>query len=196
MLEAQDLACRRGERAIFAGLSFRLAPGEALLLLGANGSGKSSLLRLLAGLLAPAEGRLLWDGTDALADRAAHATRLRYLAHQEALKPSLTATESLDFFARLWGGTPAAALARLDLSPLADLPVRLLSAGQRRRLALARLALAPVPLWVLDEPTLGLDASAVGRLGGLLASHRAAGGMVLAATHLPLPLPGARELQL
>ncbi len=196
MLEAQDLACRRGERAIFAGLSFRLAPGEALLLLGANGSGKSSLLRLLAGLLAPAEGRLLWDGTDALADRAAHATRLRYLAHQEALKPSLTATESLDFFAWLWGGTPAAALARLDLSPLADLPVRLLSAGQRRRLALARLALAPVPLWLLDEPTLGLDASAVGRLGGLLASHRAAGGMVLAATHLPLPLPGARELQL
>ena len=196
MLEAQDLACRRGERAIFAGLSFRLAPGEALLLLGANGSGKSSLLRLLAGLLAPAEGRLLWDGTDALADRAAHATRLRYLAHQEALKPSLTATESLDFFARLWGGTPAAALARLDLSPLADLPVRLLSAGQRRRLALARLALAPVPLWLLDEPTLGLDASAVGRLGGLLASHRAAGGMVLAATHVPLPLPGARELQL
>ena len=196
MLEAQDLACRRGERAIFAGLSFRLAPGEALLLLGANGSGKSSLLRLLAGLLAPAEGRLLWDGTDALADRAAHATRLRYLAHQEALKPSLTATENLDFFARLWGGTPAAALARLDLSPLADLPVRLLSAGQRRRLALARLALAPVPLWLLDEPTLGLDASAVGRLGGLLASHRAAGGMVLAATHLPLPLPGARELQL
>ena len=196
MLEAQDLACRRGERAIFAGLSFRLAPGEALLLLGANGSGKSSLLRLLAGLLAPAEGRLLWDGTDALADRAAHATRLRYLAHQEALKPSLTATESLDFFARLWGGTPAAALARLDLSPLADLPVRLLSAGQRRRLALARLALAPVPLWLRDEPTLGLDASAVGRLGGLLASHRAAGGMVLAATHLPLPLPGARELQL
>ena len=196
MLEAQDLACRRGERAIFAGLSFRLAPGEALLLLGANGSGKSSLLRLLAGLLAPAEGRLLWDGTDALADRAAHATRLRYLAHQEALKPSLTATENLDFFARLWGGTPAAALARLDLSPLADLPVRLLSAGQRRRLALARLALAPVPLWLLDEPTLGMDAAAVGRLGGLLASHRAAGGMVLAATHLQLPLPGARELQL
>jgi len=196
MLEAQDLACRRGERAIFAGLSFRLAPGEALLLLGANGSGKSSLLRLLAGLLAPAEGRLLWDGTDALADRAAHATRLRYLAHQEALKPSLTATENLDFFDRLWGGTPAAALARLDLSPLADLPVRLLSAGQRRRLALARLALAPVPLWLLDEPTLGLDAAAVGRLGGLLASHRAAGGMVLAATHLQLPLPGARELQL
>jgi len=196
MLEAQDLACRRGERAIFAGLSFRLAPGEALLLLGANGSGKSSLLRLLAGLLAPAEGRLLWDGTDALADRAAHATRLRYLAHQEALKPSLTAMENLDFFARLWGGTPAAALARLDLSPLADLPVRLLSAGQRRRLALARLALAPVPLWLLDEPTLGLDAAAVGRLGGLLASHRAAGGMVLAATHLQLPLPGARELQL
>jgi heme exporter protein A len=196
MLEARNLACRRGERTIFAGLSFRLAPGEALLLLGANGAGKSSLLRLLAGLLAPAEGQLLWDGADAFADRSAHAGRLRYLAHQEALKPSLTVSESLDFFARLWGGTPAAALAKVDLLPLADLPVRLLSAGQRRRLALARLALAPAALWLLDEPTLGLDAAAVERLGGLLAAHRAAGGMVLAATHLPLPLPAARELRL
>ena len=196
MLEARDLACLRGERAIFAGLSFRVAPGEALLLTGANGAGKSSLLRLLAGLLAPAEGQLLWDGADALADRPGHAARLRYLSHQDALKPSLTARENLDFFARLWGGDPDAALAALGLGPLAGLPARVLSSGQKRRLALARLALAPAPLWLLDEPTVGLDAASVGRLGGLLARHRSAGGMVLAATHLPLPMPAARELAL
>ena len=121
MLEARDLACRRGERVIFAGLSFGLDRGEALLLVGANGAGKSSLLRLLAGLLAPAEGQLLWDGEDALADRAAHAGRLRYLSHQDALKPALTARENLSFFARLWGGDAEAALAVLGLAPLAEL---------------------------------------------------------------------------
>jgi heme exporter protein A len=196
MLEARDLACLRGERVIFAGLSFRIESGEALLLVGANGAGKSTLLRLLAGLLAPAEGQLLWDGQDALADRAAHAARLRYLSHQDALKPALTARENLSFFARLWGGDADAALAALALGPLAELPARVLSSGQKRRLALARLALAPAPLWLLDEPTVGLDAASVERLGGLLARHRAAGGMVLAATHLPLPLPGAREMRL
>ena len=115
MLEAQDLACLRGERVVFAGLSFRLAPGGALLLTGANGAGKSSLLRLLAGLLAPAEGALLWQGEDALADRAAHARRLRYVGHGDALKPALTARENLGFFARLWGGEADPALAALGL---------------------------------------------------------------------------------
>ena len=104
--------------------------------------------------------------------------------------------ENLAFFARLWGGEADPALAALDLGPLAELPARMLSAGQKRRLALARLALAPAPLWLLDEPTVGLDAASVGKLGVLLARHRAAGGMVLAATHLPLPLPDARELRL
>ena len=200
MLEARDLACLRGERAVFAGLSFRLDPGGALLLVGANGAGKSTLLRLLAGLLRPEAGALLWDGADALADRAAHAARLRYLSHQDALKPALTARENLGFFAQLWGGEVEAALAALDLLPLAELPARVLSSGQKRRLALARLALSdpahPAPLWLLDEPTVGLDAASVGKLGVLLARHRAAGGMVLAATHLPLPMPGAGELRL
>jgi heme exporter protein A len=196
MLEGQELACWRGERAIFAGLSFTLPPGGALLLTGANGAGKSSLLRLLAGLIPPAEGRLLWRGEDALADRVAHARRLRYLSHGDALKPSLTAAENLAFYARLWGGEIGPALAALGLSELADLPARVLSSGQKRRLALARLALGPAPLWLLDEPTVGLDAASVERLGGLLAAHRAAGGAVLAATHLPLPLPGAAELRL
>jgi heme exporter protein A len=196
MLEARDLACLRGERVVFAGLSFALAPGGALLLTGANGAGKSSLLRLLAGLLAPAEGRLLWGGRDALADRSVHAARLRYVGHGDALKPALTARENLLFHARLWGGEVDPALEALGLGPLADLPAGVLSAGQRRRLGLARLALAPAPLWLLDEPTTGLDAASVRRLGALLARHRAAGGMVAAATHLPLPLPDAAELRL
>ncbi|MBL6076425.1 heme ABC exporter ATP-binding protein CcmA [Belnapia sp. T18] len=196
MLQAENLACRRGERVVFAGLSFKVEPGEAVLLTGANGAGKSTLLRLLAGLLAPAEGRLLWQGADAFADRAAHAGRLRYLSHADALKPGLTARENLGFFARLWGGDAGAALDQLGLAALAGLPARVLSSGQKRRVALARLALAPAALWLLDEPTVGLDAASVERLGGLLARHRAAGGMVLAATHLPLPLPDARELRL
>jgi heme exporter protein A len=199
MLEARELACLRGERVVFAGVSFRLEPGAALLLTGANGAGKSSLLRLLAGLLPPAAGALLWEGSDALADPAGHARRLRFLSPQDALKPALTARESLRFAARLHGGggEPDAALDALGLLPLAELPVRLLSTGQRRRLALARLALSPAaPLWLMDEPTLGLDAASVARLGGLLAGHRARGGAVVAATHLALPLSGAAELRL
>jgi heme exporter protein A len=196
VLEARDLACLRGDRAIFAGLSFALPPGAALLLTGANGAGKSTLLRILAGLLRPAEGAVLWQGEDVAAEPASHAARLRYLSHQDALKPALTVAENLDFFARLWGGAVAPALEALALAPLAELPARVLSSGQKRRLALARLALAPVPLWLLDEPTTGLDAASVERLGALLAVHRAQGGIVVAATHLPLPLPDARELRL
>jgi len=196
VLEAQQLACWRAERLVFADLSFTLAPGEALLLTGANGAGKSSLLRLLAGLIPAAEGRLLWEGEDALADTVSHGAKLRYLGHQDALKPALTARENLAFFARLWGGEVEAALAALDLVPLAELPARVLSSGQKRRLALARLALAPCRLWLLDEPSVGLDAASVQRLAPLFAAHRAAGGMVVAATHLPLPLPEARELRL
>ena len=192
MLQAEGLAAFRGERLVFAGVGFSVAPGGALLLTGPNGAGKSTLLRLLAGLLRPEAGSLLWHGEDALADRIAHAGRIAYLGHHDAIKPGLTAAENL----RFWGA-PAAiarALQALDLGALADLPARLLSAGQKRRLALARLALSAAPIWLLDEPTLGLDAAAVDRLGALLARHRGAGGVILAATHLPLPLPGAGEL--
>jgi len=196
VLEAEELACWRAERLVFAGLSFKLTPGEALLLTGANGAGKSSLLRVLAGLIPAAEGVLRWNGEDALDDRVAHGARLRYLGHQDALKPALSATENLDFYARLHGGDVATALDALGLTPLAELPARVLSSGQKRRLALARLALAPCGLWLLDEPTVGLDVASVARLGPLLVAHRARGGMVIAATHLPLPLPDARELRL
>ena len=196
LLAADELAARRGGRVVFAGLSLRAAAGEALLLLGPNGAGKSTLLRLLAGLLRPAAGRLTWEGEEIALDAAAHGARTRYLGHQDAIKPSLTPAEDLAFWARLRGGDPTAALAALGLSALAGLPCRRLSAGQRRRLALARLVLGDAPLWLLDEPTLGLDTASVARLGTLLAAHRARGGIVLAAPHLPLPLPGAREIAL
>lgn len=196
VLEARELACLRGERVVFAGLSFAVPAGAALLLTGANGAGKSTLLRILSGLLRPAEGAVLWRGQDIAADPAAHAMRLRYLSHQDALKPALTVAENLGFFAALWGGDVATALTAVALDPLADLPARVLSSGQKRRLALARLALAPAALWLLDEPSTGLDAASVARLGPLLAAHRLAGGIIIAATHLPLPLPDAQELRL
>ena len=172
------------------GVSFTVAPGGALLLLGANGSGKSTLLRVLAGLKRPDAGQVLWQGGDA------DPLPVAYLGHQDAVKPGLTALENLAFAAGTGRGDARDALAALDLAALADLPARLLSAGQKRRLALARLVLSPAAIWLLDEPTLGLDTAAVERLGGLLAAHRAGGGVVVTATHLPLPLPDAAELRL
>ncbi len=195
-LIARDLAVFRGERLVFRDLGFGIAPGGALLLAGPNGSGKSTLLRLLAGLLSPAAGSLTWNGEDVFADRASHAARVAYLGHQDAVKPGLSALENLAFAARINGGDPAAALAVHGLAELTDLPARMLSAGQKRRLALARLSLSGGTLWLLDEPTLGLDTASVERLGAVLAAHRAGGGMVIAATHLPLPLPDAAELRL
>lgn len=195
-LAIEGVAAFRGERLVLRDISASVEPGGALLLLGANGSGKSTLLRVLAGLRRPDAGRVLWQGQDAAADPAAHAGHVAYLGHLDAIKPGLTARENLTLAARIGGQNLDTALAALDLAPLADLPARMLSAGQRRRLALARLTLARGALWLLDEPTLGLDAASVARLGGLLAAHRAGGGVVIAATHLPLPLPGADELRL
>ena len=196
MLQAEGLAAFRGERLVFRDLDFAVPVGGALVLAGPNGSGKSTLLRLLAGLVRPAAGRLLWRGEDALADLPGHATRLVYVGHYDAVKLGLTAAENLRLAARLGGGAVPDALAAMGLGALADLPARMLSAGQKRRLALARLALSTAPLWLLDEPTLGLDVASVERFGVLLAGHRARGGLVVAATHLPLPLEGTMELRL
>jgi heme exporter protein A len=195
-LKAEGLAAFRGERLVFRDLDFAIQPGGALVLAGPNGSGKSTLLRLLAGLVRPMAGRLLWNDADALSDLTGHARRVAYLGHQDAVKPGLTAAENLALPARLSGGSAPVALAALGLEALADLPARMLSAGQKRRLALARLALTKAPLWLLDEPTLGLDSAAIDRFGALLAGHRTAGGIVIAATHVPLPLDGVAELRL
>jgi heme exporter protein A len=196
VLAAEDVAVFRGERLVFRDLSLAVSAGGALVLAGPNGSGKSTLLRLLAGLVRPAAGRVLWDGVEAFSDIAGHGRRVAYLGHQDAVKPGLTVTENLRFAASVSGRSIAIALAAVGLEALAELPARMLSAGQKRRLALSRLVLSPAPLWLLDEPTLGLDTASIDRFGGLLAGHRAGGGMVVAATHVPLPLPDAGELRL
>lgn len=193
------LACVRGDRLVFDGLSFTLDAGGALLLHGPNGSGKSSLMRLMAGLLRPAEGALTWGGAAVADDPDAHRARLHYVGHLDAIKPTLTVAENIAFHARLRGvATPAleAALDAFALGNLADQPGRFLSQGQRRRTALARLAASPADLWLLDEPTLGLDRAAVDRLAKVLARHRAGGGRVVVATHVPLDLSDAAILDL
>jgi heme exporter protein A len=196
VLVAEDVAVFRGERLVFSDFSFAVPAGGALVLTGPNGSGKSTLLRLLAGLVRPAAGRVLWDGADALADLAGHGRRVAYLGHQDAVKPGLTVAENVRFAASVSGRSIGAALAAVRLEALAELPARMLSAGQKRRLALSRLVLSSAPLWLLDEPTLGLDTGSIERFGELLAGHRAGGGLVVAATHVPLPLPDAAGLRL
>jgi heme exporter protein A len=196
VLSAENIAVFRGERLVFRDLSLTVPEGGAMVLAGANGSGKSTLLRLLAGLVRPVAGRVLWSGRDALADLAEHAARVAYVGHLDAVKPGLTAAENLMFAAAVSRRPVAAALDAVGLGALADLPARMLSAGQKRRLALSRLLLSRAPAWLLDEPTLGLDTAAIERFGALLAAHRAAGGIVVAATHVPLPLQGASELRL
>jgi heme exporter protein A len=191
-LLVSGIAAFRGERLVLRDLSFHVPDGGALLLLGANGSGKSTLLRVLAGLKRPDAGRVSWHGQDT----QEHPAPVAYLGHLDAIKPGLTAIENLGLAARVGQGSAASALAAVDLSALADLPARLLSAGQRRRLALARLVLSRAAIWLLDEPTLGLDTASVARLGTLLAAHRAEGGVVVTATHLPLPLDDPAELRL
>ncbi|HKX09849.1 MAG TPA: heme ABC exporter ATP-binding protein CcmA [Stellaceae bacterium] len=197
--EGRGLACRRGERLVFKALDFALTPGGALLLTGANGSGKSSLLRLMAGLTPPLAGALTWDGAAVTGDLGTHRPRVHFVGHQDSLKPVLTVAETLAFSAALRETTServAPALEAFHLTALADWPCRVLSAGQRRRLALARLLASPAPLWLLDEPSTGLDEASTCDLLTAIAAHRSGGGMVAIATHLPLPIPGAASLSL
>jgi heme exporter protein A len=203
LFEGRDLTCVRGERRVFAGLDFAVSPGGLLVLTGPNGSGKSSLLRIMAGLLRPAGGALFWDGTAVAEDPEAQAARLHYLGHLHAVKPVLTAAENLAFWAALYGQGAAGgdtevatALAAFDLTALAGVPGGMLSAGQMRRVALARLLVTPAEVWLLDEPTVGLDTASLARLSDAIAEHRAGGGRVIAATHVPLDAEGAETLDL
>jgi len=189
-LTVKGLDCVRGERLVFAGIALAVNPGRALLLSGANGSGKSSLLRILAGLLQPAAGTLAWEGEDIATDSEAHRRRIAYVGHADPVKPGLTVCENLEFWARLYGFEPGIepALYQFGIEHLADLPARYLSAGQRRRLTLARLAAgqnspAGPPLWLLDEPAAGLDPDAVAMLANSILAHLANEGVAVIASH-------------
>jgi heme exporter protein A len=195
-LSAIDLACERGGREVFAGVSFAVASGEALTISGRNGAGKSSLLRTLIGLVRLAAGRLTLDDGD---PELSIAEQAHYLGHQDALKASLSVAENLRFWADYLGGgsgTIDAPLEAVGLGGLAGLPAAYLSAGQRRRLSIARLIAVPRPIWLLDEPASTLDVVAQERLAGLMAAHLAGGGLILAASHGPIGLAHSQELRL
>ncbi|MGQ0585569.1 MAG: cytochrome c biogenesis heme-transporting ATPase CcmA [Reyranella sp.] len=200
LLEVADLACRRGGRKVFERLSFAVGEGELLALVGRNGSGKTTLLRALALLVRPDAGSIHWQGADVRAEPEAWRGWLAWLGHLEGLKGDLTVCENLLAAERLRGAPPAedrldSALVAFDLSSLAARPVRTLSAGQRRRTALARVVLAQVPVWLLDEPLNALDAPAQSAFHAALKKHLAAGGLAIAATHADLDATG-RTLEL
>lgn len=200
-LIATDLACRRAGRRIFAGVSFRVTRGEAAVLRGPNGSGKSTLLRLLAGLLPPEAGDARLGALSLSDGRESFMEQVVYAGHLDAVKPQLGVAENLATWAALYG-TPepqaraAAALARLGLDRIADFPAAYCSAGQKRRLGLARLLVIDRPLWLLDEPTVSLDVAAVETFAALVRAHVAGGGLAIAATHLPLDFGPGPEIAL
>lgn len=185
-LAFDDVTCLRGGRILFEGLGFALGPGGAGLVLGPNGVGKSSLIRIAAGLLAPLGGRVTGEGARAL------------LSDTAALDAERTLAAALGFWAGLDGrrGAVAEALAAVGLADIAEVPVRLLSTGQRRRAAFARVLASGAPVWLLDEPGNGLDTASLAMLEAWIAQHRAGGGIVLVATHQPIALPGAQEIRL
>ena len=193
-LAADNLTCERGGRTVFTGVRFSLGDGQLMQLTGPNGSGKSSLLRLIAGLNETASGTLKLDGGHA---ELSIGQQAHYIAHQEAVKTALTVHENLDFWRGfLGGGDVEEALAAFDLLRFSSFQAGLLSAGQKRRLALARLALVPRVLWLLDEPTVGLDAASLARLVTVMSAHLERGGMIIAATHVPLGRDPDQRLEL
>ena len=198
-LIVDQLEVARGSRVILRGLSFAVASGEALLLTGPNGAGKTTLIRTLAGYLAPAAGLIRLDGGD---DEREFAEQCHYVGHLNGTRSSLTVEENLVFWAGYLGADTAVedrldeALDRLNLIDLADIPAGYLSAGQKRRLGLARLLVAERPVWLLDEPTVSLDTASVALMAAIVDEHVARGGIVVAATHIPLGLARTKELRL
>jgi heme exporter protein A len=202
VLEALGLECLRGESLLFEGLSFGVAAGEVLQVEGANGSGKTSLLRMLAGLSPPAEGEIRWRGGNIAERRAAYFDELAYLGHHLGLKGDLSVLENLRVAFALHSAEPAparllAALARVGLGDRAELPVRALSAGQRQRVALARMISSGAALWILDEPFTALDAAGIALVRGVLEDHTGHGGLAVLTSHQAVELrSGLRRLVL
>jgi len=201
MLSAHGLTCVRGDRRLFAKLDLAVSAGEWLHVRGENGSGKTSLLRLLAGLAQPAEGEVRWCGESINQADSAYRQNLLFFGHLGALKEDLTAMENLGFSAAMDGAdfqdaTALAALYKFGLKGREELPVRVLSAGQKRRVMLARLAIRKARLWVLDEPFTALDVKAVDLLSNLISEHVANGGMAVLTSHQTMPIPGGRVVQL
>lgn len=201
MLSATQLACSRGERRLFSELSFGVEAGAWLHVTGANGSGKTTLLRTLVGLSAPDAGQIRWDGVPVRDCAEAFRRALVFLGHPVALKGELTPLENLRLAVAIDGlavgeAQALAALERLGMRSRADLPARVLSAGQKRRVLLARLLLREAPLWVLDEPFTALDAGGVALVGALIDEHLAAGGMAVVTSHQPVPVANGREVVL
>jgi heme exporter protein A len=201
MLSAHGLTCVRGDRPLFAGIGLAVGAGEWLHVRGANGSGKTSLLWLLAGLSRPEAGEVRWDGEPIASVAQDYRRALLFLGHQGAVKEELTGAENLQLAAQLDGGKIGRAevdhaLGRFGLKGREDLPVRVLSAGQKRRVLLARLMVRKARLWVLDEPFTALDARAVEMLGSLAREHLAQGGMAVVTSHQPVPLEGGKVLEL
>jgi heme exporter protein A len=201
MLSAFNLSCVRGERSLFAGIDFSVEPGEWLHVRGGNGCGKTSLLRLLAGLSQPAQGEIHWGGKPAKDDEKAYHGDLLFLGHHAAVKEELTALENLQLASELDGDElsrekAVGALRRFGLQGREDLPVRFLSAGQKRRVLLARLVTRKAKLWVLDEPFTALDTRAVQLLGTLIGEHLAEGGMAVVTSHQAIPIAGGKGLDL
>ena len=185
-LSGRGVTCVRGGRPVFAGLDFAASSGEVLAVTGPNGSGKTSLLRLIAGLLRPAEGSIILNGGE---DELTLAEQAHYQGHRDALKPALSVMENLAFWRDFLGGEASdagASLAAVGLDHAAHLPAAYLSAGQRRRLSLARLLTVRRPIWLLDEPTAALDAAGQALFAGLMRDHLARDGLIIAATHAPL----------
>ncbi len=201
MLSAQSLSCIRGERPLFEGVGFDVGAGDLVHVRGANGSGKTSLLRMLAGLALPAAGDVLWNGVSIASEPAAYHRELLYLGHLPAIKDDLSGAENLQLASELDGDSlgedaARAALMRFGLAGREDLPARVLSAGQKRRVLLARLLTRRARLWVLDEPFTALDVKAVDMLGALVTEHLAQGGSAVVTSHQPLPMADARIVQL